>query len=127
MYVYRNGVVADALRTVMPYRLIYGLQIPQLSEIARSLPLDIDLALYLWRKRHIREARILATYLFPPREVSLELGLDLARDTLTREESDMLAFRLFKRMPEASALLSLMEEDPHVDEYTVAALRNHLS
>lgn len=126
-FAYRNGVVADALKTVMPYTVVFGLQVPQLAEIARSLPADRDLAQRLWQERHVRESRLLATYLFPAVGTTLEEALELSRDVATHEEADMLAFRLLKRMQDPAAVLKLMEEDSGVDSYTVATLRNHIS
>lgn len=125
--VYRNGIVADALRPGTPYSVIFGLQVPQLAGIARAHPQDPDLAMALWNDSKVRESRLLAVYLLPPAETTIETALALARSVQTREEADMLAFRLLKRMSNPSSILAAMEADSSIPEFSVDALRNHLS
>lgn len=127
-FTFRNGIVADTLRKAgMPYKVIFGLQIPQLAGIARSLSPSMELAEQLWNDREVRESRILASYLFPVEEINLDKALNLARDVRTQEEADMLAFRLFKRLPFADSLLSAMENNPEIPQSAKTALQNHLS
>lgn len=127
-FTFRNGIVADTLRKAgMPYKVIFGLQIPQIAGIARSLSPSMELAEQLWNDREVRESRILASYLFPVEEINLDKALNLARDVRTQEEADMLAFRLFKRLPFADSLLSAMENNPEIPQSSKTALRNHLS
>lgn len=111
-FTYRNGAVADTLRRYgTPHKVIFGLDVPRLAEIARGLQPSADLAEKLWNDRDVRESRLLAAYLFPVEEMTEEHALALARDVLTQEEADMLAFRLFKRLPFASGLLEKMRSD----------------
>ncbi len=99
-FVFRNGVIADVLRKAgMPYKVIFGLQIPQLAEIARGLEPSTALADALWADSEVRESRILACYLFPPAEVSEEKARALLASVRTPEERDMLFFRLLNRLP----------------------------
>lgn len=125
-FTYRNGAVADTLRRYgMPYKVIFGLEIPRIAEIARGLEPSAGLADKLWEDREVRESRILATYLFPVSETDIEKAVRLAADTRTQEEADMLAFRLFKRMPDPHALLVRLESDPSC-EAAAKSLRQHL-
>ena len=127
-FVFRNGIVADTLRKAgMPHKVIFGLQIPQIAAIAKDLTPSSELAEALWNDSEVRESRILATYLFPVDEMSLEKATLLLGSVRTPEESDMLAFRLLKRLPFASEILKEAEKDPGIPEYAVASLRNHLS
>ncbi len=127
-FVFRNGIVADTLRKAgMPHKVIFGLQIPQIAAIAKDLTPSSELAEALWNDSEVRESRILATYLFPVDEMSLEKAFWLLGSVRTPEESDMLAFRLLKRLPFASEILKEAEKDPGIPEYAVASLRNHLS
>lgn len=127
-FVFRNGIVADTLRKAgMPHKVIFGLQIPQIAAIAKDLTPSSELAEALWNDSEVRESRILATYLFPVDEMSLEKAIWLLGSVRTQEESDMLAFRLLKRLPFASEILKEAEKDPGIPEYAVASLRNHLS
>lgn len=111
----------------MPYPIIFGLQIPQLAQIARGLQPSMELADKLWSDRNVRESRILAAYLFPLENVDMEKALSLARDVLTQEEADMLAFRIFKRLPFAADLLSAMVSDKDIPKEAFNSLKNHLN
>ena len=127
-FTYRNGAVADTLRRYgIPHKVIFGLQVPQLAEIARGLTFDDrtdkeKTAEKLWADREVRESRLLACYLFDPQCIPPDKALELACDTRTQEEADMLAFRLLKRMPAPDFLLTRLESAHR----TAVALRNHL-
>lgn len=126
-FTYRNGIIADALRKAgMPYKVIFGLQVPQLAAIAREIGHDAALAGALWQERTVRESRLLACYLFPPEETTLEQCVALAKDFLTREEADLLSFRLLKRLPYAPELLRRFASDPDIPSFTHPALAAHL-
>ena len=126
-FAFRNGIIADALRRQSPYKIIFGLQIPQIAEIARSLNPDMDLASALWDDKEVRESRLLATYLFPTELIDMDKALSLAAEANTVEEKDMLAFRLFKRLPFATALLEEMKSHQEISDYMRKTFSNHLS
>lgn len=135
-FTYRNGAVADTLRRYgIPHKIIFGLDVPRLAEIARGLTPSMELAEKLWADSEVRESRLLAAYLFPPAETDMNLALRLASEVRTREEADMLAFRLFKRLPCAALLLDRLtalsaDTDTSArDAYALAAaaLRPHLA
>ena len=70
-FAFRNGITADILRKAgMPYKIIFGLQVPQIAQIARGHKPDMELADRLWNDTEVRESRLLATYLFPIGEVT---------------------------------------------------------
>lgn len=109
-YCYRNGVVADTLRKAgFPQKIIFGVEIPRLSAIAREYGPDPELAAALWADSEVRESRLLAAWLFDPATISETDALRIASEARTREEADMLAFRLFKRMHNPGKLLRDME------------------
>ncbi len=127
-YTFRNGIIADTLRKAgMPYKVIFGLQIPQIAAIARELQPSMELADTLWGDKEVRESRILATYLYPREEVTEEKALELLSAVITPEESDMLAFRLLKHLPFAAELAGKIESDPQIPAYAAASLKRHLS
>ena len=102
---FRNGVVADTLRKAgMPYGVIFGLQLPQLAEIARMLTPSAELARRLFADRNVRESRLLAMWLFPSAELTETEAEEMAADMQTREECDIFAFRLLRHEPYAGAL-----------------------
>ena len=126
-FAFRNGTIADALRKQSSYGVIFGLQVPQIAEIARGLAPSMELADALWADENVRESRILATYLFPIAETDLEKALTLASQAKTIEEADMLAFRLLKRLPFAPDLHEAMESRNDISDYMKQTLANHLS
>lgn len=118
---YRNGVIADTLRKAgMPYSLIFGLQLPQLSAIARSVPHSEGLADRLWADKNIRESRLLACYIYPAESLPMEKAAKLASETITKEETDILCFRLLRNLPYATELLN------HLTGYPAEALARNL-
>ena len=127
--VFRNGIVADTLRNAgMPYHIIFGLQLPQLSQIARTITPSMALAQELWEDKNVRESRLLACYLFPKEEVSQELALELAHSVQTPEEADILCFRLLRYLPFADALATELEDsDNSTVAYCSKALRRNLA
>lgn len=125
-FTYRNGAVADTLRRYgTPHRVIFGLDVPRIAEIARGLTPSMALATRLWDDSEVRESRLLAAYLFPPSEVTEELAMDLALACRTQEEADMLTFRLLKRLPFAPELLEKLSATSGA-EFATRALRSHL-
>lgn len=126
-FTYRNGAVADTLRRYgIPHKTIFGLDVPQLAAIARGLTPSAELAGRLWADRDVRESRLLAAYLFPMAETTMERALELADDCRTQEEADMLAFRLFKRLPFAAELLARLQTDLRYEK-AARALAAHLA
>lgn len=125
---YRNGIVADALRKGgMPYGVIFGLQLPQLSEIARQHTKSVELARQLWNDRNVRESRLLAAWLYPVEELTLDQAIEMAENLLTREEADILAFRLLRNCsfaPELAGRLSASADQ--LTAYAGEALRRNL-
>lgn len=124
----RNGIIADTLRKAgMHYKVIFGLQIPQIAGIARKHIPSEELAQSLWNDRNVRESRLLASYIFPLETVNIEKALALVADAQTPEEADMLAFRIFKRLDFAKELLTEMEKPENgIPSYAVDSLRRHL-
>ena len=126
-FAYRNGVVADTLRrSGMSYDMIFGCDIPTLSSIARKIGFDERLAEELWNDCGVRESRLLATYLFDPSNTDMEKAIRMASEVRTREEADLLTFRLLKRLPYARELAERINQSPTC-LLTAKSLSNHLS
>lgn len=134
-FTYRNGIAADAMHKAgFPQKMIFGVEIPQIARIAREIGTDDRLATELWKETDVRESRLLATYLFDPAATDLKRAMELCSSLLTREEGDMLAFRLLKRLPFAEQLLAELEQAAGNDSqgasgpaFAAAALKAHLS
>ncbi len=125
---YRNGIVSDTLRKAgMPYSVIFGLQLPQLTQIAKGIGKSEAIADYLWDDKGVRESRLLASYVYPEETISEEKAYVLATGIQTKEEADILCFRLLRRLPFASALaLRLSAEVDPLPLYCAEALRRNL-
>ncbi len=124
---YRNGIIADTLRQAgMPYSIIFGLQVPQLSSIAQQFSPSMSLAMKLWEDYKVRESRLLACYLFPVGQITETQCLDLASSLQTKEEADLLCFRLLRRLSYAEDLVCqlLQDSSPLVSYCGQALMRN---
>lgn len=125
---FRNGVIADTLRKAgMPYPIIFGLQLPQISQIAKGLEKSLPLARELWADRNVRESRLLACYLFPMELLDREAATDMAADVITREEADILAFRLLRNHPQSREIAESLEAmDNPLPKYAAQAILRNL-
>lgn len=129
-FTYRNGMIADTLRKAgMDYKIIFGLNVPQLSDISRRINEDREkLAEELWNDSEVRESRLLACWLFNPDTVCEGKAEELMKSVKTREEADILAFKLLRYLPFAKSLIS--EADTDSDNtlygYAVEALKRNL-
>lgn len=97
-----NGVTSASMREkgVNGY-LVWGIQLPQLKEIARNYTPDYDLAVALW-KENVRECKILATLLMPRNRMTGDL-VDLWMDqTPTQEIAEYAVFNLYQYVADAS-------------------------
>ena len=60
-----NGILSARMREAgMPFKLIFGVELPRLQNIACEFPIDTELANHLWQQ-NIRETRLLAIMLMP--------------------------------------------------------------
>lgn len=120
----RNGVIADTLRSAgLPYKIIFGLNLPQIVEIAAEAPHTPELAEALWANNTTRESMLLAPMLVDP----LSFGLDDARRWLesvpTAEVADILCHRLLRKTPYAWELAESLIDNPIAPFDTYVALR----
>lgn len=132
---YRNGVVADTLRHAgLPHAVIFGLQLPQITQIAATLASECEekdcrrnLAMTLWHDTAVRESRLLACRLYPREMLTAEDAEMMALGVLTREEADILAFSLLRYLENPQPLLDTLDgaADTMV-RYTAEALRRNL-
>lgn len=131
---YRNGVVADTLRAAGMdcYRIIFGLNLPQLSAIARELQQSHnedelrELALELEADTHVRESRLLAYHLYGllP-SLSLQQITRMAGGVQTREEAEILCLRVLRNHPGAQELLAALP-DSGLQAHLRKVLARHL-
>ena len=124
---YMNGMLAQSLRERgLRYRLIFGIELPRLKEIAARYEQDHNLSQALW-KEDIRECRILAGYLQPADSFLPEMAdiwLDAMHDT---EIIDYTCINLFRRLPYAKdKALQWIASDAVLTQYAGYRLMSHL-
>ena len=97
-----NGTAAASLREKgLHYRLIFGVEWPQLMRLSAEIGKDHDLAQALW-KEDIRECRLLAGPIQPVETFSLELA-DVWIETMHYpEEAQYTVLSLFQHLPHVS-------------------------
>ena len=96
-----NGILSARMREAgMPFRLIFGVELPRLQSIAEEFPKDAGLACQLWQQ-NIRETRLLAIMLMPPDAFAPELANTWAETMQTAEEAQVLAMMLLSKTRQA--------------------------
>lgn len=100
----RNGIIADTIRRAgLDYKIIFGLNLPQIADYAAATGYDPDLAAQLRADVRCRESQLLAPMLVDPATLTLDDALAMAREVRTTEVADILCHRLLRRRPEMAA------------------------
>lgn len=120
----RNGLLADQLRRAgSNFRIIFGLNIIQLTEIARDYGHDPLLADALWRNTTTRESMLLAPMLWDSNDFDREGLLNLCAGIPDPEVADMVCHRLLKRRDDAAELVdALFDSEQPLHRYTALRL-----
>lgn len=97
-----NGIVSASMRQkgVQGY-LNWGIQFPELRQMAQSYDQDYDLAIALW-KENVRECKILATLLMPRRVMSHDMVSLWMEQTETLEIGEYATYNVFQYVDNAS-------------------------
>lgn len=115
----RNGIIADTLRrAASPYHIIFGLNLPQLVEIAAETPHTVELADALHANASTRCSRLMAPMIHPLEEMTPDKALRWMEDVLCAEEADILCHRLLRRLPFAADLVAGSADEPKWLQYT---------
>ena len=106
-YRFRNGAVVESLKNSgTPYAYVFGLLLPQLKEVARNYPKDIDLARALWEEKDCREFRLLSLYLLPLEILNKDDISIFINDIRTIEEAELLPFKVLRNLSYANEILN---------------------
>jgi 3-methyladenine DNA glycosylase AlkD len=99
-----NGVLSAQMRQAgMPYKLIFGVELPRLQEIAREFAPDRSLAQTLWNE-NIRECKILAVLLMPLDAMCPEIADIWVEEMPTAEIAQISSMHLLSREPWSAEL-----------------------
>lgn len=108
-----NGAVADAMRVRgRAYGLNYGVSLPTIRSIARSLTPDHAFARYLYLQ-DVRELRLAALHVAEPQRVSPDQFAVWADGIINSEVAEEAAFALLSRMPSVRTLYAAWISAPH--------------
>lgn len=122
-----NGVLSQSLREKgLKYRLIFGVELPRLKEIASGYEQNHELAQALW-KEDIRECKILAAYLQPTETFCPEIADIWMEQIHNTELADFVCMALFRRLPYASQkAFQWMASELRMEVYCGFRLMSHL-
>lgn len=108
-----DGAVATSMREKgVNYHLNWGATLPRLKEMAEEIGPNYSLAIELW-KENIRECKILATMVMPPKEMLSEITDLWVEQIDTVEIAEQASFNLFQYLDYAAdkAFLWLSSEN----------------
>lgn len=110
-----NGAVADSMYySGKRYGLNYGVSIPTIRSIARSVEQDKDLALYLFRQQ-VRELQLSSFHIAPADSLSMEDIILWEAGITNSELAEEASFALFSKSHIAEQIISRwMESDDEI-------------
>lgn len=122
----RNGIVADSLRKAgSPFRMIFGLNLPQIKDIAAEIGINPPLAQQLRDDVNTRESQLLAPMLLDSREISLEAFDKLINDISDFEVADIYCKLLIAGKPFSSEFINqAMSDGNDIRRYIALRLVN---
>ena len=124
LFAMRNGIVADALRKGgCPFRIIFGVNLPQLSEIAADCGASPELAEKLWANTTTRESMLIAPMLMPVEVMDEERVSCWVGSVPSVEVADVLCHRLLKRLPDAPSVAERLYLHARTDMERYTAVR----
>lgn len=109
----KNGVVSDTLTAMkLPHRIIWGLNLPQLKEIAATVAPSEALAMMLRADTATRESVLLAPMVMPRESVDFAGAVEWVESAPTAEAIDITVHSLLRHLPFASQLMETLAASP---------------
>lgn len=125
-FAFRNGVIADRLRKAgSPFRIIFGLNLPQIKEIAEQSGVDPKLAADLWSNNSTRESMLLAPMLVDPSHFEIAQARQWIASIPAAEIADVLCHSLLRKTSYARELMLECAEDFDMSRYVALRLAWH--
>lgn len=124
----RNGVIADTLRRAGSlFSIIFGLNLPQIAEIAAETPRSRELAERLWANDTTRESMLIAPMLVDVDNFTIDDARRWIVSIKATEIADVLCLKLLRRTPYAFDLAdSLKLSNERLVRYTGLRLAMNL-
>lgn len=99
-----NGILSGQMRqSGMPYKLVFGVELPRLQSIAKEFTPKRELAQHLWNE-NIRESKLLACMLMPQEEFLPEMAEIWVEEIPTAEVAQIFVMFLFGKMKYAPSM-----------------------
>lgn len=129
MFAMRNGIVADALRQGgCPFKIIFGVNLPQLAEIASRSEKSKQFACQVWANSTTRESMLIAPMLMPAAEFDREMAEEWISQLPSAEVADVLCLKLLRHTAYALDLaLDLCESHEVMKKYAGLRLMCNLA
>ncbi|MGN1238657.1 MAG: DNA alkylation repair protein, partial [Muribaculaceae bacterium] len=90
-FTYRNGILADRLRSAGDcHSVIFGLNLPQIADIAKMAGTDKTLAEQLWDNTTTRESRLIAPMIYPREQFCIAMAREWIESVENTEVADIL-------------------------------------
>lgn len=123
----RNGVVADVLRKAgSPFRIIFGLTLPQITDVARMTGENAELSRRLWDNKTTRCSMLLAPMIMPTAAIGEEEVMRWIAESPSTEVTDVLCLRLLKRLPASVGMVGHLACGDDKARYTAMRLALNL-
>lgn len=120
----RNGDIAAVLRkSGSPYRIVFGLQLPQIVEVASATGTDAEMAESLWANDSTRESRLMAPMIADRESFTPADAKRWIASLMSVEETDILCHRLLRHLSFAPELVDEFAADGNDDMRRYLALR----
>lgn len=139
-----NGILSAQMRQAgMPYKLVFGVELPRLLDLAREFTPSRQLAQQLWNE-NIRESKLLACILMPKEEFVPELADIWVEEIPTAEVAQIFVMYLMQHTRKAAVqafewiatqhpyrqlcgflcLARLLQQGAELNERSILELRN---
>lgn len=124
----RNGVIADVLRKAgSPFHIIFGLTLPQLTDVAKATGMNAELSRRLWDNKTTRCSMLLAPMIMPSEDITSEEVMQWIDEAPSTEVTDVLCLKLLRRLPHAAGLVGVLAgKDDAASHYTALRLALNL-
>ena len=126
-FVFRNGLLADNLRNSGDcHKMIFGLNLPQIIDIAKQFNKDELVATELWNSKDTRECRLIAPMLYPIEQFNEEIALQWISEIENHEIADNFCHKLLRYTPYVSHLCYTLTNGSDMDRYICMRLALNL-
>ena len=122
-FVYRNGMLADTLKDAGDkHRMIFGLNISQIVDIAKRFPANKQVAEELWNSKETRECRLIAPMLYPIYMFDKVTALKWIAESENTEIADNLCHKLLRNTAFAGDLCLELMNGTEIERYIAMRL-----